>query len=445
MTLTIRMSDDVDSQYECPSASSSFSSDGPLTPSHSYSDFSRRPSTASSSSWAQCLSAHSGSFSSQLSTAPSTPPNGKAYYSMDPFVPPAPYGFPTPEEKTSIFSEEPSVDLCDENFMMEAESMNFPNKHLAHWELAAFAEGSLETPLMETQPESSMNTQDQMAFAPEIGLDAFFSRPMFERTQTSPEFSATTQARRDADLSSSVSPQTIVPSQAFACPSTPVSALADDFHTPVHSPGFHTPVHTPLRTPIHPSARSEASVSPTEQFPMCSPYTTPSVESSPAGYFFQTPRIWECRFTPSVLDYGCKTPSPSRMAKRGSRQAGKSIMDRSPFIVSKGDKIHKCHYPGCDGAFKRQEHLKRHQKKHAKDENPFKCVVADCKKMAEGFNRTDNLNAHFRTHLEKEDGGSGGKGGRNVRLTREEARGYGRKYGIKIFQIPLSPQEQKRR
>lgn len=439
------MSYDVDSQYECASASSSFSSGGPLTPSHSYSDFSRRPSTASSSSWAQCLSAHSGSFSSQLSTAPSTPPTGKAYYSMDPFVPLAPYRFSTPGEKTSAFSEEPSVDLCDENFMMEAGSMNFPNKHLAQWELTAFAEGSLGVPPMETQPESSVNTQDQVAFAPVIGLDAFFTRPMWEETQTSEGFTAITQARRDVDSSSNVSPQTIVPSHAFARPSTPGSALADGLHTPVHSPGLHSPIHTPPQTPVYSSAKSEASDSPTEQFSMYSPYATPSVESSPVDCFVQTPRVWERRFTPSALDYGCKTPSPSRMAKRGSRHAGQSIMDRSPFIVSKGDKIHKCHFAGCDGAFKRQEHLKRHQKKHAKDENPFKCVVAKCKKTTEGFNRTDNLNAHFRTHLEKEDGGSGGKGGRNTRLTREQAREYGRRCGIKIFQIPLSPHEQKQR
>lgn len=443
MTLTIEMPDDVDSQYECPSASSSFSSGGPLTPSHSYSDFSRRPSTASSSSWTQCLSAHSGSFSSQFSTAPSTPPNGKAFYSMDPFVPLAPYGFSSSGEESSIFSEEPSVSLCDENFMMEAGSMNFPTKHLDQWELAAFAEGSLGAPLMETQPESSMNTQDQVAFTPATGLDAFFSRPMFERTQASPDFTAITQARRDADSSSSVSPQTIVPSQTLARPSTPVSALADRFHTPVHSPGFHTPLHTPLRTPIDRSVKLEGSVSPTEQFPMYSTYTTPSVDGSPADSFFQKPRVWERRFKPSVLDYGCKTPSPSRPAKRGSRRAGQSIMDRSPLIISKGDKIHKCHYPGCEGAFKRQEHLKRHQKKHVKSEDLFRCVVVECKKK--GFDRTDNFTAHLRTHLEKEDGGSGSKGGRNKRLTREQARDYGRRHGIKIFQIPLSPQEQKKR
>lgn len=442
MTLTIQMPDDVDSQYDCPSSSSSFSSGGPLTPTHSYSEFSRRPSTASSSSWAQCLSVHSSSFSSQHSTASSTPPNGKAYYSMDPFVPHAPYNFSNPGKKPSIFTEEPSVDLYDENFTMGARPMNIPNKHLADWELAAFGESSLGAPFMEAQHESSMDVQDQEAFASATGLDAFFSRPMFERIHTTPEPTSIPHTRQEVVSGTSVPLQTIVPSQTFARPSTPVSALADGFHTPAHTPGFHTPIHTCVRTSMYTTTRSEAPVSPNESFPMYSPDTTASVESSPADYFFQTPRAWERRLTPSVLDYGCKTPSPTRMTKRGSRHAGQSVIDRSPFIVSKGDKIHKCHYPGCDGAFKRQEHLKRHQKKHAKDEKPFKCVVEICAKR---FDRTDNLNAHYRTHLHQEDGGSGGKGGRNKRFSREKAREYGRTHGIKIFQIPLSQQELRQR
>ena len=436
MALRIQMPDDVDSQYDCLSSSSSFSSGGPLTPSLSYSDFSRRPSTASSSSWAQSLSAHSSSFSSQHSTAPSTPPDGKSYYPMGPFVPHASYNFSAPGENPSVFSEEQNVDLCDESFMIGPGPMNFPNEHLANWEFAQFSEGTLDASFMEAQRESSMDIQDQVEFAPATGLDAFFSRPMFEGTQTSPDFASIPHERRDVESSRSASPQTIVPSQTIARPSTPVSGLAD---------GFRSPIRTPVRTPIYTSTKSEASMSPNEPFPEYSPYTTPSIESSPADSFLRTPRVWERRFTPSVLDYGCKTPSPSRVTKRGSRHAGQSLMDRSPFIVSKGDKIHKCHYPGCDGAFKRQEHLKRHQKKHAPDENPFKCVVKDCKKVEDGFNRTDNLKAHFKTHLNPEDGGSAsGKGGRNDRITREEAREYGRKWGIKIFQIPLSPGEQKK-
>ena len=429
MTLTIKMPDDIESQYDCPSSSSSFSSGAPMTPSHSYSDFSRRPSTASCSSWAQCLSANS-SFSSQQSTAPSTPPNGKAYYSMDPFVPHAPYNFSSPGENTSIFTEESSVDLSDEHFMMSSGPRSFTNKHLANWELVPFGDGSLGTPFIQAHRQSSVDIQDHIGFTPATGLDAFFSRPMFDRSQTDPDFTSLPHTRRHCESAISVSPQTIVPSQTFARPTTPVSALAD---------GFHTPVHTPIRTPVYTSVKSEASVSPHEPFPSYSPYMSPSLESSPPEYFHQVQRTWERRFTASVLDYGCKTPSPtSRAARKGPRHAGQSLMDRSPFIVSKGDKVHKCYYPGCDGAFKRQEHLKRHQKKHAKDENPFKCIIRGCKKMTEGFNRTDNLNAHFRTHLRPEDGGNGGKGGRNMRLTREEAREYGRIYGIKIFQIPLS-------
>ncbi|KAA6406604.1 MAG: hypothetical protein FRX48_09659 [Lasallia pustulata] len=444
ISVGIQMPDDVDSQYDCPSSSSSFSSGGPLTPSHSFSDFSPRPSTALSSNWAPWLSAHSSSFSLQHSAGPSTPPNEQTYYPMDTFLPNAPYSFPTQEGNASIFTEEASIDLCDENLVMASWPMNFPNKHLATWELAAFGEGSVGTLFMEAHGESSMDMQDQMDFAPATGLDAFFSWPMFERTQTEPEIISFPHARQGVELSNSLSPQTIAPSQTFARPSTPVSGVADAFHTPVHTPSFHTTVDTSVRTPTYTSVKSEASEASVwnEPFPMYSPCTSPSVERSPASYFFQTPRVWERPFTPTVLDYGCKTPSLTRTTKKGSRHASQSIIDRSPFIVSKGDKIHKCHYPGCDGAFKRQEHLKRHQKKHAKDEKPFQCEVSVCKKR---FDRTDNLKAHYYTHLDKEDGGRRGKGARNRRLSREQARELGRKYNIKIFQIPLSEQERRKR
>ena len=415
-----------------------------MTPSHSFSELSPRPSTASSSTWAHWLSAHSSSFSSQHSTDPCTPPNDKAYYPMDPLVPHAPYSFPSQGGNMSIFTEEASIDLCDENLLMGSRQSNFPNKQLATWELAAFGEGSVGALFMEAQHESSMDMQDQMDFAPATGLDAFFSRPMFERTQTKQDSISFHHARRDIELNGSVSPQTIIPSQTFARPSTPVSAVAGGFHTPAHTPGFHMSVDTSARTPTYTSVKleaSEASVS-SEPFPMYSPCTSPSIEGSPPSYFFQTPRVWERRFTPTVLDYGCKTSSPTRTTKRGSRHTGQSIMDRAPFIVSKGDKIHKCHYPGCDGAFKRQEHLKRHQKKHAKDEKPFKCEVPGCKAK---FDRTDNLKAHYYTHLNKEDGGRSGKGARNKRLSREEAREVGRRYNIKIFQIPFSDQERRTR
>ncbi|OAX80017.1 hypothetical protein ACJ72_05652 [Emergomyces africanus] len=64
--------------------------------------------------------------------------------------------------------------------------------------------------------------------------------------------------------------------------------------------------------------------------------------------------------------------------------------------------LFKCDAPGCDGRFKRQEHLKRHLKSHT-NEKPHVCWVPDCNKS---FSRNDNLKVHYATT-------HGKKGGRN--------------------------------
>ncbi|KAI5168352.1 hypothetical protein PAEPH01_0065 [Pancytospora epiphaga] len=53
-----------------------------------------------------------------------------------------------------------------------------------------------------------------------------------------------------------------------------------------------------------------------------------------------------------------------------------------------------CEYHECKRAFKRLEHLKRHQKMHT-GERPYKCLFPGCYKA---FSRSDNLNSHYKTH-----------------------------------------------
>ncbi|KAF8251509.1 hypothetical protein K440DRAFT_463229, partial [Wilcoxina mikolae CBS 423.85] len=55
-------------------------------------------------------------------------------------------------------------------------------------------------------------------------------------------------------------------------------------------------------------------------------------------------------------------------------------------------KPHICTVATCDMRFKRQEHLRRHERTHT-DERPFVCDV--CGKR---FSRTDNLKSHRKTH-----------------------------------------------
>ena len=74
---------------------------------------------------------------------------------------------------------------------------------------------------------------------------------------------------------------------------------------------------------------------------------------------------------------------------------------RLPIIVNEMEKQHSCHFEGCTSRFKRQEHLRRHEKTHT-GERPHICSVSDCKRQ---FSRSDNLNAHMKTHARR--------GGRN--------------------------------
>ncbi|KAF1952252.1 hypothetical protein CC80DRAFT_359149, partial [Byssothecium circinans] len=50
-----------------------------------------------------------------------------------------------------------------------------------------------------------------------------------------------------------------------------------------------------------------------------------------------------------------------------------------------------CNYPGCTSHFRRQEHLKRHEKKHTNE-----CFT--CKICGRDFNRNDNCRQHMWTH-----------------------------------------------
>lgn len=70
-------------------------------------------------------------------------------------------------------------------------------------------------------------------------------------------------------------------------------------------------------------------------------------------------------------------------------------LGRLPVVVSNNDKPHVCSIGTCNARFKRQEHLRRHERTHT-DERPFDCDICGRK-----FSRTDNLRMHRKTHMKK--------------------------------------------
>jgi uncharacterized Zn-finger protein len=131
------------------------------------------------------------------------------------------------------------------------------------------------------------------------------------------------------------------------------------------------------------------------------PYTPPSSDRSSSPVRHYPVRAFESSPTPGIPIVPSGYSSIARRdAKRNKAQKAavyrekKLFEERIPMVVSEMDKSYRCSRSECGKRFKRQEHLKRHEKTHTL-ERPFKCDVPDCSKA---FGRSDNLKAHLRTH-----------------------------------------------
>ncbi|KAH0538425.1 hypothetical protein FGG08_004973 [Glutinoglossum americanum] len=178
---------------------------------------------------------------------------------------------------------------------------------------------------------------------------------------------------------------TMLPSQQCPEPSTPQSAASMALPMSLwgNSPASTddmleniSPFATPmvLSTPVSPTANADSNATSRAEFVLTSPTLTRANRAK-------------------VRNLQCN----KHHGKHCNKDCGK--LCRLPKIYSKEDNNHKC--PKCDQRFKRQEHLKRHDRVHTR-ERPYECQVEKCRKR---FSRSDNFKEHMRTHRKR--------GGRN--------------------------------
>jgi hypothetical protein len=109
--------------------------------------------------------------------------------------------------------------------------------------------------------------------------------------------------------------------------------------------------------------------------------------------------------------------SPLRMEQQAANSATQALQSQRELETIGGHRMksdrcrrYACRVAGCNRAFYRMEHLKRHVRTHT-GEKPHACLFDGCTKR---FSRTDELKRHSMTHLKK-------KGSQVGKLSRESA------------------------
>ncbi|KAL4735657.1 regulatory protein brlA [Aspergillus similis] len=245
----------------------------------------------------------------------------------------------------------------------------------------AYHQGMHQYPTMARNTNNNYRHQ-AAAYLPESTTNPCLSRSIFHQPERVPSSMSSSMSMNNMmpwmALGDSIAPQTIAPSQVG--PVTPPPSYTD-FSTSLSAFKQHSPT-TPIRS--------------------CS-LGTGSGADTPLSQLSGGPCEYMDDFQPSPV-YRDGFQRPHRVASRKMlrRQTSKQnlMLENLPQVIKQVQ--FKCKEPGCNGRFKRQEHLKRHMKSHSK-EKPHVCWVPGCHRA---FSRSDNLNAHYtKTHSKR--------GGRN--------------------------------
>nr|XP_023659092.1 Krueppel-like factor 9 [Paramormyrops kingsleyae] len=88
-----------------------------------------------------------------------------------------------------------------------------------------------------------------------------------------------------------------------------------------------------------------------------------------------------------IRDFEMLKPNPMTPGRTSDRKSEELSFNPS-------DKVHRCHFTGCEKVYGKSSHLKAHFRVHT-GERPFQCSWPDCTKK---FSRSDELTRHYRTH-----------------------------------------------
>jgi len=204
------------------------------------------------------------------------------------------------------------------------------------------------------------------------------------------------------DDSSPVSNNFVVPSQTFIDgfdlqspmrPSTLNFELQYDSAESEYTADFSMGSSSPGSMICHGGSMSYMNIPPCNEIKSSSSSTTPTRPSTlrpPKLEQLQSPAGLHRAQSQHVTDKHAKGKMARIEKRRMKRELRESILPNQLRVQMKPKKL--CTWPGCNGKFQRQEHLKRHEKTHEGKE-VFPCPF--CKHI---FNRTDNLKQHVYLH-----------------------------------------------
>jgi hypothetical protein len=200
----------------------------------------------------------------------------------------------------------------------------------------------------------------------------------------------------DMDLSSSISCMESCPvSMNFVDPSQTTFINVFDVHSPMRPLQFQSPASdctADLPFELSPSANMTYHL-PYEECKSAS--TTPSRWST-ASQNSTTRRNFESMRSSAALQRAePESHAVKRARKRLQREINSGMIPDNIRIQRASDKA--CFWPGCGKMFKRQEHLKRHERTHRPhpEKDCFPCEFCN-----RPFNRFDNMKAHVERHAD---------------------------------------------